>query len=327
MSGTATDIPRPVTTEAPTQARPKEWDGRTRTGLGILIFFWTFKLLGPRFAYLLLYPVAFYYVLVNRKNGRASRDYLRRRFPGLRGPRLWWKNYRHFLSFGRVLVDRGYAFLGMLGEVRFERDGHHVIEEVLASGKGVILLSAHIGNWELAAYCLGGFLREGRQVPVNAVMFKGESEKVEKQLARASGDRPFHIIASNDSLQASIECKDALARGEVVAIHGDRLLGSGGVKVPFLGSEAKFPIGPFVLAASTGAPVIFTFANRLGTRHYGLRARGPHYFQFADRKLRDRDLKDWVRMYAAELEELIERYPLQWHNFYPFWDTESGTGW
>lgn len=324
MSGTATEIP---SREAPTSAKPKEWDGRTRTGLGILIFFWTFKTLGPRFAYLLLYPVAFYYQLFFRKACRASSDYLRRRYPGIGGLSLWFKRYRHFLSFGRVLVDRAYAFTGMLGEVKFERDGHSVIEEVLASGKGVILMSAHLGNWELAAYCLGGYMRQGRRVPVNAVMFKGESEKVEKQLKKASGEPPFRIIASNDSLQASIECKQALERGEIVAIHGDRMLGSGGVRVPFLGSEAKFPAGPFVLAASTGAPVVFTFANRLGVRHYALMARGPHYFKFGDRKQRDADLKSWVQLYANLLEELLQRYPLQWHNFYPFWQTEEGTGW
>jgi predicted LPLAT superfamily acyltransferase len=308
-------------------ARARDWDGRTRTGLGILIFYWTFRFLGPRFAYALLYPVVFYYQLVARKNGRASYDYLRRRYPGIGGLRLWLMRYRHFLSFGRVLVDRGYAFLGMLGNVKLERDGHEVIEKTLATGKGVILLSAHLGNWELAAYCLGGFLRDGRRVPVNAVMFKGESEKVEKQLSRTSGERPFRVISSNDSLQASIECKDALERGEIVAIHGDRILGSGGVRVPFLGSDAKFPIGPFVLAASTGAPVIFTFANRLGTRHYALMARGPYYFEFTNRKQRDADLENWVRQYAAQLEELLQTYPLQWHNFYMFWEAERGTGW
>ncbi len=320
MSGTAAP-------EMRGQARARNWDGRTRTGLGILIFYWTFRFLGPRFAYALLYPVCLYYVFFNRKNGRASRDYLRRRFPGIGGLRLWFKRYQHFLSFGRVLVDRGYGFLGMLGNVRLERDGAENIETAIAEGKGVILVSAHLGNWELAAYCLGGFSRFGGKIPVNAVMFKGESEKVEKQLSRTAGERPFNIIASNDSLQASIECKDALQRGEIVAIHGDRILGSGGVRVPFLGTEAKFPTGPFVLAATTGAPVVFTFANRLGTRHYGLLARGPYQFQFTDRKRRNADLEAWVRLYAAQLEELLQKYPLQWHNFYMFWEAERGTGW
>jgi predicted LPLAT superfamily acyltransferase len=324
MSGATTEMP---VHEAPVKARPKEWDGRTRTGFGILIFYYLFRFLGPRFAYLLLYPVAFYYVLFNRKHGRASADYLRRRYPGLRGLRMFWMRYRHYLSFGRVLVDRGYAFLGMMGQVKFDRDGHQIIEEALAGGKGLILISGHLGNWELAAYCLGGFLRDGGRVPVNAVMFKGESEKVEKQLQRASGEPPFKIITSNDSLQASIDCMEALKRGEIVAIHGDRMLGSGGVKVPFLGSEAKFPIGPYVLAANTGAPVVFTFANRLGTREYALTARGPHYLKFGSRKQRDADLTRWAQMYANVLEELLVKYPLQWHNFYPFWDTEEGTGW
>lgn len=324
MTGAATETPAP---EAPTQTRPKEWDGKTRTGLGILIFYYLFRFLGPRFAYALLYPVCLYQLVFNQRNGRASRDYLRRRFPGLGGLRLWWMNYRHFLSFGRVLVDRGYAFLGMLGEVKFERDGHEVIEQVLADGKGVILISAHLGNWELAAYCLGGFMAQGKRIPVNAVMFKGESEKVEKQLRKASGEPPFRVIASNDALQASIECMNALKRGEVVAIHGDRILGAGGVEVPFLGAPASFPVGPYVLAANTGAPVVFTFANRLGVRKYALMARGPFTFKFESRGTRDQNLKQWAGQYAALLEGLLHKYPLQWHNFYPYWETKDGTGW
>ena len=324
MSGAATELPEQSTDAtsagADLRARPKEWDGRTRSGTGILIFYYLFRFLGPRFAYLLLYPVALYYVIFNRAHGRASADYLRRRFPGIGWLRLWWMRYRHFLSFGKVLVDRGYAFLGMLGTVKFERDGHDVIESVLGQGKGAILISAHLGNWELAAYCLGAFRANGRRIPVNAVMFKGESEKVEKQLKRASGEQPFQVISSNDALQASIECMNALKRGEVVALHGDRTLGAGGVEVPFLGSVATFPVGPYVLAAQTGAPVVFTFANRLGTRHYQLMARGPFHYKFRDRRNREADLKQWAGDYARLLEGLLEKYPLQWHNFYKFWD-------
>lgn len=326
MSGTATEIPQTAGAEATAKSKPREWDGKTRTGFGILIFYWIFKLLGPRFAYALLYPVTFYYLLVNQRNGRASRDYLRRRYPGIGFFKLWWLNYRHFLSFGRVLVDRGYAFLGMIDNMRFERDGAESLREAIDAGKGVIIISAHLGNWELAGYGLSEFNTYGRRVRVNAVMFKGESEKVEKQLKKASGEPPFHIIASNDSLQASIECKQALERGEIVAIHGDRLMGSGGVRVPFLGSDATFPIGPYVLAATTGAPVVFTFANRLGARHYALMARGPYYFEFTNRKERQNDLKRWVGVYARLLEELLEKYPLQWHNFYPFWDKDYDAG-
>jgi predicted LPLAT superfamily acyltransferase len=56
-------------------------------------------------------------------------------------------------------------------------------------------------------------------------------------------------------------------------------------------------------------------------------ARGPFHFEFTNRKQRDADLENWVRQYAAQLEELLQKYPLQWHNFYMFWETERGTGW
>ena len=324
MTQTAVPTARPEAGEnARHLARPRQWDGRTSTGLGIYLYFLTFKWLGPRFAYLLLYPVVLYYQVSRRKAARASKDYLRRRFPGLKGLRLWGRRYRHFLSFGRVLVDRAYAFTNMLGEVELTRDGTEVIPKALDEGKGVILLSAHLGNWELAAYCLQEFHRNGKAVPVNAVMFKGESEKVERYLRRVSGEPPFKIIASNDSLQASIETIQALRRGEIVAIHGDRLLGSAGVKVPFLGGQAMFPTGPFAIAAITGAPLVITFANREGTRKYALCARGPYKIQFRSRATRDEDLRKWVHVYVRELEARLERYPLQWHNFYEFWEPES----
>jgi predicted LPLAT superfamily acyltransferase len=71
MSGTATKLQPEATAEVATRARSKEWDGRTRTGFGILILYCLFRFLGPRFAYALLYPVALYYVIFNRKHGRA----------------------------------------------------------------------------------------------------------------------------------------------------------------------------------------------------------------------------------------------------------------
>jgi len=301
-------------------AGARQWDGRTRTGLGILIFYWSFRVLGPWFAYALLYPVVLYYQFFARKGARASSDYLRRRFPELGWFALWRMRYRHFLSFGRVLVDRTYAFLGLLDRVRIDRSGDDALRDALAQGKGVILLSAHIGNWELAAWALSGALQS--RVPVNAVMFKGESERVAKQLSRASGEAPFQVIESNDSLNASIRCIEALKRGEIVAMHGDRTLGQPGVKAEFLGSQAAFTPGPYVLAATTGAPVFFVFSNRTGPRRYRLTLKGPHYFAFSSRAAREAELREWAGRYARAIEEVLSEFPLQWHNFYMFWEQE-----
>src|SRR5688572_1065137 len=95
------------------------WDGRTRSGIGIRLMYWFFRVFGPLFAYSLLYPVVFYYLLFAGRHGRASRAYLRRMFPRAGALRIWWLNYRHFLSFGRILLDRAYAFSGALQQFRF----------------------------------------------------------------------------------------------------------------------------------------------------------------------------------------------------------------
>lgn len=315
MSGPALELKE--STGTPEQGG-RHWDGRTRSGLGIRIMYWLFRALGPLFAYTLLYPVVFYYLLFAGKHGRASRDYLRRAFPEAGALKILWLNYRHFLSFGRILLDRAYAFSGMHDRFVFERENTEAFSQSLAQGKGLIVVSAHMGNWELAAHTLASISTTAPKVPINLVWFRNESGEQEKHLKRVSGDQPYNIIDSRDPMQASIDMVNALKRGEIVAIHGDRVTGSA-VKVPFFGSEAAFPSGPYVVAANTGAPMLWVFANRLGHGRYSLRVAGPKVLQFASRKTRQDDLARWTSEYALELERRLREFPLQWHNFYPFW--------
>ncbi|MEE9312551.1 MAG: lysophospholipid acyltransferase family protein, partial [Planctomycetota bacterium] len=119
--------------------------------------------------------------------------------------------------------------------------------------------------------------------------------------------------------QTSIQCMNALKKGEVVALHGDRTLSASGVKVPFLGREAEFPNGAFALAVTTGAPVFFVAAFRSGRKQYIFKASGPHSYKYQSRKTRKNDLKIWVTEYAQWLEECLKQYPRQWHNFFCFW--------
>lgn len=309
----------------PAAAQPAEprhqrhWDGRTRSGLGIRLMFWLFRAFGPLFAYTLLYPVVFYYLVVAGigRHGRASRDYLRRAFPKCGAMRILLLNYRHFLSFGRILLDRAYAFAGMHDRFVFERENTEAFERALAMGKGLIVVSAHIGNWELAAHTLAS-LRGSAKVPVNLVWFRNESGTQEKHLQHVAAELPYKIIDSRDPLQASIDMVNALRRGEIVAIHGDRCTGNA-VNVPFFGADAAFPNGPWVVAANTGAPVVYVFVNRVGHCHYSLRVVGPRVLSYESRKSRADDLKRWTAEYAAELERRLHEFPLQWHNFFPFW--------
>ncbi|MCC6972301.1 MAG: hypothetical protein IT434_18965 [Phycisphaerales bacterium] len=317
MSGPALELE--AREAKPASAQPaRQWDGRTRSGLGIRLMFWFFRVLGPLFAYTLLYPVAFYYMLFARSHSRASRDYLRRALPNARGFKLLWLNYRHFLSFGRILMDRAYAYAGMHDRFVFERENTEAFAQGLAQGKGLIVVSAHMGNWELAAHTLATLSKNAVKVPINLVWYRNEGGDAQKHLERVSGEQPYNIIDSRDPMQASIDMVAALKRGEIVALHGDRHIGNA-LRVPFFGSEAPFPSGPYVVAANTGAPVVWVFANRLGPCHYSLRAIGPRVLQYRSRRDRKDDLKNWTAEYASLLESRLREFPLQWHNFYEFW--------
>jgi len=97
------------------------------------------------------------------------------------------------------------------------------------------------------------------------------------------------------------------------------------VRVPFLGREAPFPVGPFMLAAVSGAPLIATFSLQIGPATYRFFAEPPQQLSFRRGVSRESQLRAWVEQYVLQLETLARQYPYQWFNFYDFWDGEPPT--
>jgi predicted LPLAT superfamily acyltransferase len=93
--------------------------------------------------------------------------------------------------------------------------------------------------------------------------------------------------------------------------------------VDCLGRPARFPIGPFALAAAAGAPVVYTFSTRTGRRRYRFEAVAAGELRYENRRDKQSDLARWVRDFAAQLERRVRAQPRQWCNFYPFWETEE----
>jgi predicted LPLAT superfamily acyltransferase len=177
-----------------------------------------------------------------------------------------------------------------------------------------LLLAAHLGNWEAAGQMIG---RLG--VPVNVTGLDKESPAV-RALLNSSPEQKFKLIPLTGSPTDAIELVAALRRGEIVAMLGDRLYGGPSARVPFLGGQASFPVGPYVMAASAGAPLIQVFSLREPGGHY-------HFFGFPalppvrpPRHERDAHLRECAAQFAARLGSLVQRDPLQWYNFFPFWD-------
>ncbi|MHC5054332.1 MAG: LpxL/LpxP family acyltransferase [Planctomycetota bacterium] len=308
----------------PARRATRAWTGRTRGGYwGNWIFAFIVKVFGLRAAYVALIPTCAYFVFFAPRAVAASLDYLKRRFGYglLRRLALVWL---HFYVFGRILLDRA-AVMCACDRFEFDASGCGQIVELLDAGRGLVIVSAHAGGYESAAHALGT-----KDVPVNVVIFEGETARVRGLMERALPDRQFRLISVTGSFEDSVEIIAALRRGEVVAMLGDRAFAGRTAEIDFLGSPARFPVGPYAVAAAAGAPLVHFFSSREGTYRYRCHA-FPTVWPVFDRKVpKSEQLRGWAEGFVRHLEWFLARYPFQWSNLYPFWASPEeacrGTG-
>ncbi|MCW5553787.1 MAG: lysophospholipid acyltransferase family protein [Verrucomicrobiae bacterium] len=301
------------------ESKTAHWSGsgRLRGGRwGIWFFITALRVLGLRLTYALTVPVAAYFSFVS-PDVPAAMAYHRRIYGPLPRWRRRWLVFRHFLSFGRALVDRTAILAGQTRGFTFSFEGEHHVRQAVAEGRGVLLLTAHVGNWEAAGQLLARL-----DVPINVTGFDKETPAIRALLNQSSQAR-FKLIPLTGSPTDAIQLVAAMRRGEVVAMLGDRAYGSPSARVPFLGGTAAFPIGAYVLAAIAGAPLVTVFNLCEPGGHYRFFGSPPQRHEMPPHHLRDDYLRDCAARFARELESIVKRDPLQWYNFYPFWEPED----
>lgn len=289
-----------------------QWQGRSKgTPLGYRIFIGILKRWGVSPAYFLLRFVAAYYFLFAWKSNRLTWYYFRKRL-GLGWFPSFFKLYRNYYFFGQTIIDRVVLMSGIHNKFTFHFDGEEHLHEIARNGKGGLLLSAHIGNWEIA-----GHLLKRLQAPVNIVMFDGEHQRLKEYLTSVTGERSANIIVIKEDLSHIYGIIDALSKNELVCMHADRFVEDNKImEVVFLGKKAKFPSGPFVLATRLNVPVSFVFAMKEKKYHYHFFASEAKEYTGDDKILLQQDvLSDFVN----GMEKKVKAYPEQWYNYYPFW--------
>ncbi len=219
----------------------------------------------------------------------------------------------NFLNFAKYLVDF-FHFLHLSPE-RMNRLIHfgivpQVLDELLAKGKGLIVLSAHLGNWELGAAALAQ-----RGYRVNAVALWQPDPKLNALYQSYRARRQIRPIPFG---RAARECIAALRRNEIVAVVGDRDYTGGRDTVEFFGQPARLPDGPAKLALATGAPILPVFMVRTANDTFAYVLGEPIW---ADRQ-RD-TLASVMRRIAQALERVISQHSEQWFLFHDLWDIES----
>jgi len=300
--------------------KPTTWLNTAERGtvLGIRVVYWVCTLFGRGPTRFFVRAIALWYALIDRPAKRASTQWL----TVVHGrPPTWWMTYAHILRFAQVAVDRIFFLRGKTAGLQVTRTGHHHLEAAIASGRSAILLGAHLGSFE--AMRASG---HASNVPINILGHFDNAKLVNALLQRLNPTASARVIhIDSDAVDFIFRVRDRAETGELIAILGDRVgLHEKSVTVNFFGRPARFPTGPFALAAVLKCPVLLTFGLYREPNHYDL-----YCEPFVDRVVlprRDRaaHMHAIVQRFAHRLEEYCRRAPDNWFNFYDVWETESG---
>jgi KDO2-lipid IV(A) lauroyltransferase len=224
-----------------------------------------------------------------------------------------WAALRMFSEFAFCTSETMERYSSRSKSVHIERPREDAVLAALGEGHGVVVVTGHIGSWDIAAKGIRDL-----ECRIHVVMSREANAATQQFVAAARERAGVQVVLSDASVFSSLQLVHALRRNEIVAIQLDRAAGAGGVRwLPFLGAPAAFPSGPFVLARLAGAPVIPVFAPRVGTRRYELHIGRP---VSVPRAVREPHALDRVMLeVVAQLEEVVRRYPWQWFQFAPFW--------
>ena len=309
--------------------KPSNWHQMKErgSGFGIHILLTTYRLLGHRAFTILLTPVMVYFFLTGKTARQASRDYLQRLYnvapaslPRKPDSRL---SFQHFMSFGQALADRFAAWLGQIPLDRLDIEGKDQVVDKLNRGQGVVLLTSHLGNIELCR-ALASLSSPDRELPVNVLVHTRHAEAFNRILANVNPETHFRLIQIDTiGPDTAILLSDMIERGEIVAIAADRVPANSTANdttvAKFLGGDAHFPKGALVLSSILACPVFTVFCTRNGQGGFLLEIHPLADPLLLPRKQRQEQITMYTQRYANQLEKVCKKAPLEWFNFFDFW--------
>ncbi|MDF1790477.1 MAG: glycosyltransferase [Thalassobaculaceae bacterium] len=297
-----------------------------RGGYWVLSFMlMTYRVFGRAVFSAILRVVISYYFVFNARARRASLDYLRRVRAvdaAALGPAegsLLRPSFSHFVSFGEAILDKLRAWNDEIAEDDLVFDNLEAVDAILASGRGALMITSHLGNAEVCR-ALGTRLKGHR---INVLVHTRHAEAFNRLLSNDARAAGLNLIQTTEvGPETAILLRQKVDAGELVVIVGDRVPVSDApriLRVPFLGAPAPFPQGPYILASLLKCPVLLLFCVRQGRRFR------ISFEPFADRVRLDRTrreeaMREMALRFAERLEAHCLRSPLQWFNFFDFWN-------
>jgi KDO2-lipid IV(A) lauroyltransferase len=241
----------------------------------------------------------------------AVKDNLKAIFPGLPDSEICKIRKEAFRNFAKYLVD--FFRFSKINKAYIKKtvkiENIFYFDQALAKNKGVIVLTAHIGNWEL-----GGIVIALSGYDFWVVALPHKDRRVDRFFNHQRESKGMHVIPLGKAVR---QCFNRLKENKLVALAGDRDFTRNGVVLDFFGKPTFFPEGPAVFSLKTGAPIVPGFMFRNPDDTLTLRMEKPVEFNPTGDKAAD--IKGLISRYKLIIEDYIRRYPNQWYMFRRFW--------
>ena len=245
------------------------------------------------------------------RDRRFVKANLRVIFPEAKNKELRKISKKVFRNFAKYLADffrfeklnRAYI------DKNIKLENLHYFDQALAAGKGVVVLTAHLGNWEL-----GGVVLAQLGYPFWAVALSHKNKKVNDFFVAQRARKGVNVITMGKAIRS---CISEIRNNHMVALVGDRDFTEKGIIIDFFNKPTHFPEGPAALSLMTGASIVPGFMLRNSDDTFTLRIEKPvEFFPTGDKA---KDLKNLIKVYNGIVEDYIRRYPDQWYVFRRFW--------
>ena len=222
--------------------------------------------------------------------------------------------FRTLLNFAWAITDAAHFKLNR-GEFWYEIVGSELLDR-LAASNGAIVLTAHMGNYDLGAALFAQ--KFGRAIRmVRAPEPHSETERHLRESLQGTGEGGVQIAYNTEGAGLSFDLLNAVRAGDIVSIQGDRVItGVAQTKGRLFGEEVLLPKGPFSLALVAGVPIFPLFIVRAGYRRYRVIVDQPFSVTRTGGS-RDQDIAAAIARWCPVLERTIAQYWDQWFAFAP----------
>ncbi|WP_290702690.1 lipid A biosynthesis acyltransferase [Amphritea sp.] len=304
-------------------AEPKKhWSGIGEAGslLGMKFLLLVYRLFGRWGFRLILLPVISYFYLTRKAARQASAEYLARFSETYPDCAQGLNSRQHFWAFGEILLDKLLVWMGHIHrkDVVFETPG--AFAEVDKSTKGGVILVSHLGNTEVCS----ALAHQLPDIRITMLVYTQHAEKFNALMKQTNSSACINLMQVTDITPATaMVLSERIEAGEYVVIAADRtpVNGTGRTSVvDFLGAKAGFPQGAFILAGLLRCPVYLLFCLKQEQRYHLYLEQFASQISF-NRRNRSEQIQGAVQTYAKRLEHYCQLAPLQWFNFFPFWQS------